>query len=190
MGKIYLIRHGQSEDNAAGILGGRRDSALTELGIRQAKKAAETISDRDINLIYSSPLRRALTTAEIIADIAGIKELKKDDRLVERDFGILTGRPYSDIYALASGILETDKIKYFLDAPEAETFPQAYERGKIFIEEIRSRHANEDILIVAHGDIGQMIRAAYLGKSWEKGLDMPYPKNTDICDLSFSDIQI
>lgn len=188
MGKIYIIRHGQSEDNIAGILGGNRDSSLTELGMKQAESAASQILDKGISLIYSSPLRRALTTANIIAAILGIKDIIPDERLRERDFGILTGKPYSDIEELASGIIQTEKIRYFLNAPQAESFPDTYLRGQEFIREIIDRHTDDNILIVTHGDIGQMIRAAYSKITWEEGLCMDYLENAKICDLMSSDI--
>jgi broad specificity phosphatase PhoE len=69
--KIYLARHGQDEDNAEGILNGYRDRSLTELGIKQAQDIANKIKNADIkfDVIYSSPLKRTLQTANIITDI-------------------------------------------------------------------------------------------------------------------------
>ena len=60
--KIYLVRHGQDEDNLKGILNGRRDKPLTDKGIKQAKELSLKIKESDIEFdkIYSSPLKRAL----------------------------------------------------------------------------------------------------------------------------------
>ena len=66
--KIFLARHGQNEDNANGILNGHRDLPLTEIGIAQAHEVADKIKEAGLSfdVVLSSPLSRALKTAEII----------------------------------------------------------------------------------------------------------------------------
>jgi len=188
MGKIYLVRHGQSADNAARILGGRRDSVLTELGIKQAQDIAERLLREDIDLIYSSPLKRALGTASIIAEKLKIKNIEVDARLMERDFGVLSGRPYVDIKTMADEIVDVEGMEYFLNAENAEDFPTLLLRGKEVIDEIRSKHANNNVLIATHGDIGKMIRAAYNGWTWEEGLQTHNFNNTDVFELTQSEL--
>ena len=68
MTEILLIRHGETEWNAAGLFRGRADIALNENGIRQAELLAEYLSEKKIDVIYASPLERARKTAEIIRD--------------------------------------------------------------------------------------------------------------------------
>lgn len=60
--KIYLVRHGQNEDNANGVLNGHRDLPLTDLGRTQAMESARLILNLDLrfDVVYSSPLSRAL----------------------------------------------------------------------------------------------------------------------------------
>ncbi len=184
MNKIFLVRHGQDTDNAVGILNGRRNTELTDLGRQQAEIVAEKLKDNNIELIYTSPLKRAYETARIIADKLGIDEIVSDEHLIEREFGILTGKPVVDIPKYTSKILATDKVNYFLEIEGAESFPMLYQRGKKIIEEIQKRHPDKNVLIVTHGDIGKMIRAAYHNWSWEKGLRTPYFDNTGILELS------
>jgi broad specificity phosphatase PhoE len=184
MGKIYMVRHGQSEDNAAGILGGRRDSALTELGRKQADHIALELVGKGIDAIYSSPLKRAHDTASIIAGRLGIADIKTDARLVERDFGVLTGHPYSDVEKMAKEIVFVNGIGYFLDAPGAETFPMLLVRAKEITGELKVESRDKDILIVAHSDLGKMIRAAYQGWDWEEGLRSPNIGNSDAFELT------
>jgi len=183
MTKIFLVRHGQDEDNSNGILNGRRDTPLTELGRSQAKTVAEKLKDNRIQLIYASPLKRAYETARIIAEKLGIDEVITDGHLMEREFGILTGKPVSDIPKYSSKTLQTDRVLYFIEAEGAEDFPTLYNRGKKIIEEILSRHPDKNVLVVAHGDIGKMIRASYHGWTWEKGLKTPYFDNTGVLEL-------
>ncbi|MDP3974991.1 MAG: histidine phosphatase family protein [Candidatus Jorgensenbacteria bacterium] len=143
MTKIFLVRHGQDADNAAGILNGRRDTELTELGRTQARQVAEKLKDNGIQIIYTSPLKRAYETARIIATALSIDEVVADGHLVERDFGVLAGKLVTDIARYTDKILPTDGVNYFLEAKGAENFPALYERGKKIIEEIRARHRGQ-----------------------------------------------
>lgn len=183
MTKIFLVRHGQDEDNANGILNGRRDTPLTELGRNQASTVADKLKDDGIQVIYASPLKRAYETARIIANKLGVDEVITDEHLMEREFGVLTGKPVADIPKYSSKTLQTDRVLYFIEAEGAEDFPTLYQRGKKIIEEILQRHPDKNVLIVAHGDIGKMIRAAYHGWSWEEGLKTPYFDNTGVLEL-------
>ena len=64
MGNLFIVRHGQDEDNANLTLNGRRDKPLTELGRQQAKTVATKLKNHQIDVIYSSPLKRAFETAQ------------------------------------------------------------------------------------------------------------------------------
>mgnify|MGYP001604004226 FL=1 len=185
MSKIFLVRHGQDTDNARSILNGRRNTNLTMLGRRQARIVAHKLQKFGIDIIYVSPLKRARQTASIIAKYLSIKRIIVDKRLVERNFGILTGKPISDIPRYTKKILRGHKIIYFLRGKNVEEFPAVYRRGRQALKNIIRRHRNKSVLIVTHGDIGKMIRAAFFGWNWEKGLKTRYFGNTDILELSF-----
>lgn len=164
MTNIYIVRHGQNEDNANGILNGHRDMPLTELGIEQAKKLAQQIKYAGIifDKVYSSPLQRAYITWEIITDTLHINKPEKLDMVIERNFGIMTGKPIKDIEKLcAPNIIKTDTITYFIDPEWAETFPQLLERAKQALIYIENKHKNGNILIATHGDFGKMLYSAY-----------------------------
>jgi broad specificity phosphatase PhoE len=185
--KIYLARHGQDQDNANGILNGRRNEPLTVLGVGQATTLAGEIKGAGLTFdaVYSSPLGRAYTTAETITDALGITKPIVMENLIERDFGIMTGKLAKDISTLcAPDIIQTDTICYFLSPDGAETFPQLIERGKKVIAEIEERHKDGSILLVAHGDIGKMIYAAYYGLNWKPVLTMFHFGNSDLLLLS------
>ena len=91
--QIYLVRHGQDEDNEKGILNGRRNKPLTKLGVEQARQLALKIEKAGIifNKVYSSPLQRAYKTAKVITDELGLEKPEKLDNLIERDFGKFSG---------------------------------------------------------------------------------------------------
>ena len=182
--KLLLIRHGQDEDNAKGILNGRRNTALTKFGIRQASAAAQELKKYDIDIIYASPLARAYQTAQIISNIIAVDTVIVDQHLIERDFGILAGKPVADIPRYADKIIVADKINYFLKVDGAETFPELYDRAWRILVDIQSRHSDNTILMVTHGDIGKMIRGVFYGLDWKESLQAPYFDNAEIIELS------
>jgi broad specificity phosphatase PhoE len=99
---IILVRHGQTEANAAGLLQGRVDLPLTDLGRRQAQAAAGVVPPGA--RIVSSPLRRAVQTAEVLAaapvsdhGVPAERTVAVDERWVELDYGEYDGRPVGDV---------------------------------------------------------------------------------------------
>ncbi|MBN2072839.1 MAG: alpha-ribazole phosphatase [Actinobacteria bacterium] len=94
--KLFLIRHGQTEWNKEGRYQGGMDTELTGTGIEQAKLAAEYLSQVDFSNIYSSPLKRAVDTAEIISRGESHRIIVRDD-LREMNFGRWEGLKFSEI---------------------------------------------------------------------------------------------
>ena len=185
--KIYLARHGQDMDNAKGILNGRRDELLSEKGIEQANEVATKIKESGIHFdhVYSSPLQRAHKTAEIITDTLGTKKPEVLEDLIERDFGIMTGKPQSTIKDVCSpNIVQSDTICYFLSPEGSETFPQLIERANKVLNEIKARYRNGNILLVTHGDFGKMIYTAYYNLDWKEVLTMFHFGNSELLELS------
>ena len=184
MANIFIVRHGQDEDNAKGILNGRRDMPLTELGREQAKIAGGKLKDNQIDVIYCSPLQRTRQTAEIIAKEIGIDQVTTLDDLVEREFGIITGKPVADIPKYAGDkVLKTEHVLYFLEVEGSETFPEVLDRAKRVLDWVQEKHPTGNVLLATHGDLGKMIRAAYHGWTWEKGLMHSHLGNSEVLEL-------
>lgn len=184
--KIYLTRHGQNEDNSAGILGGRRDTPLTEKGIAQARETGEKIKELGLSFdaVYSSPLKRAFQTAETIAQMAGLPTPKEEPLLTERDFGVMTGEKIADIEKLcAPNIFKSGTVVYF-DAKDAETFPNLMARAEKLLDKLTVEHPSGNILLVTHGDFGKMIYAQYYGLEWKEVLNQFHFGNCDLLLLS------
>lgn len=187
MTKIYLARHGQDKDNEMGILNGHRDMPLTEIGMDQASQVAQKIKASKIHFdkIYSSPLQRAYQTAKIISDCLEIDSPEKIGLLIERDFGVMTGKSTRDIKELCSpNILQADIVTYFLSAEGAETFPQLVVRAKKLLKFINTKHAGQSVLMVTHSDFGKMIYAAYYNLDWQQVLTMFNFGNAELLLLS------
>jgi probable phosphoglycerate mutase len=187
MPTLYLARHGQDEDNANGILNGRRDTPLTDIGIEQARTLAQHITSNNLPIkkVYSSPLQRAYQTAETVTEALGIARPEKIDLLIERDFGTMTGKSVRDIEKLCSpDILKSDTVIYFLSPEGAETFPQLLARAESMLHFLERQSDNEGVLMVCHGDIGKMIYAAYYHLGWKESLLKLHFGNSEIILLA------
>lgn len=187
MTTIYLARHGQDKDNEMGILNGHRDMPLTKLGFEQANQLAQKIKDSAIKFdkVYSSPLQRAYKTAKTITDYLQTESPEKIDLLIERDFGVMTGKPTKSIVELCSpDILQAEIITYFLSPQGAETFPELINRAKVLLDFIKDKHKEEKILLVTHGDFGKMLYAAYYNLNWQEVLTMFHFGNSELLLLS------
>lgn len=185
--KIYMTRHGQDQDNSEGILNGHRDKSLTEKGIEQAHEIADKIKESNLvfDTIYSSPLRRAFDTAKIISETTSNPSPKKEELLIERDFGIMTGKKICDIESLcAPNIIKSDAIIYFLDAEGVETFPVLLNRAGKILNFINKNHKDGSVLLVTSGDVGKMIYAKYYNLDWKDILTQIHFGNCDLLLLS------
>jgi uncharacterized phosphatase len=151
MKKLYFIRHGESVGNIKRLFTGQWDVPLTDLGTKQAKAAAQTIKERHIDLIVSSPLIRARQTAEIIAEQIGYPKEKilYSDLLKERNYGDLQQKPYS----------ASDGID-FEDVPNIELAGHLVQRAAQ-AEYLRAIEA-DNILVVGHGTFGRALQQEIL----------------------------
>jgi probable phosphoglycerate mutase len=99
MKTVYLIRHGETDHNADGRAMGQMDIPLNARGIDQARQTAEFLRRYPVERIVSSDLRRALATAQPLADALGVV-IEPDPRLRELSFGILEGKTVAECEAL------------------------------------------------------------------------------------------
>jgi broad specificity phosphatase PhoE len=115
--EILLARHGQTADNAGGRILGRRDPPLTETGVGQARSLAAKLASEGILAVYTSPLRRARQTAEIVAGALGLDPTVLDD-LIESGRGTWEGRRVAELAVEAPELHAA-----FLRADPAFAFP-------------------------------------------------------------------
>ena len=173
--KLILTRHGETEENIAGIMQGHLPGKLSEEGIEQAKKLAARLKTEKIDCIYSSDLARAADTAREIAKhhpsvpIYFVKDLR------ERHFGEFQGRNKSEFGWGAKDFKAT-----LLEPKEGETMKQVYERAKKFLYQILKKHNNETILFVGHNGINKAMTAIIVGKTVDEIKTMENSKNTSV----------
>ncbi len=152
MTEIYLTRHGQTLWNLEKRLQGQGDSPLTEAGIEGAKLLGERLKDIELDVIYSSPINRALQTAKLIKGERDIK-LVEEEGLMEINFGEYEGHTEEEMLSLGRG-QEISKIfngKMDVVPPKGESLRMVYSRVKDTLDEILSREKGKKILIVTHG---------------------------------------
>ncbi|HYE83811.1 MAG TPA: histidine phosphatase family protein [Clostridia bacterium] len=151
MTRLYLVRHGETEWNRTSIVQGRTDIELSDEGIKQAYKLAKRLACEDIDTIYSSSLKRALGTAEIIAACKSCNIVKSEE-YHEINLGPWEGMTINEIkkkYSEHYRIYREDPANFRL--PGAETFLDLTERTYNAIIEIVSVHVGKNILLVSHG---------------------------------------
>ena len=154
--KIYLVRHGETDWNQAGLLQGQTDIALNAQGLEQAREAAERLKEVPFDIAFCSPLIRAKRTAETIIGDRKIN-LTTDERLRELNFGPWEGVDIRTIKDAASQPF-TNPGSYI--PPEgAESFAQLYKRSGEFVDQVLLplEGTYETVLVVAHGGVNRSI---------------------------------
>ncbi len=168
---VWLVRHGESTWNAAGLAQGHCDQArLTQRGVRQAWDIVGRLGDRPIDALYVSDLHRALATAAPLASVLGLA-MARDARLRERCLGELEGAATAAITPAVSGISENHVADPDVRPPGGESLRDFYLRVAGFAADLAERRlpgqspgfgAAAEIAIVAHGGTLRML-AACLG---------------------------
>ena len=150
---IIFLRHGQAENNTKKILAGRTPGVnLTEEGKKQAEQAGKMLQSLNVSAIYSSPIDRAVQTAEIIKKHCNI-EFKTDDRLIELNMCQFTIMPYQEIFNKYGNVF----LKFYSGSEEVsengvETFTEVKKRINEMVNFVINKHKNENVVLVTHMD--------------------------------------
>jgi broad specificity phosphatase PhoE len=177
MGKLIMVRHGESEGNRDRRFTSSPDVPLTDLGRRQAREVAQRISMLFApELIISSPYLRARQTSEIIAAELGLPiEVVHD--LHERDLGVLKGQSYDLLRDLAGQDSGYNPKKGWMWRPEGgESYEDVRHRVSVALDDIRRRYPHQELVIVSHGGV-MLSMWAHLTGVWE---DAHLPANCGI----------
>ena len=163
MVKLYLVRHGQTEDNVKQILQGQMPGQLTQEGVREAERLCERMKEVPIDVFVSSDLARAIDTCRIIAAPHG-KEVVETPLLRERDWGNFTGAYIPDL-----------KDRAWPD--NVESAERMMARAKNFITWLRVTYPEQTVLAVGHGIINKMIQSVYYNKPMR---EIPRMENAEV----------
>jgi phosphoserine phosphatase len=184
--KLYLVRHGETEWNASNKIQGNMDTELNETGIMQAEFVASKLAEENIEVLYTSSLKRAKTTAQIISEQikVEVKELHEFREICLGPWEGLTIKEINERYSEHYKIYRENPADF--NMPGAETFLQVSERFCNAINNIVIQNIDKKIVIVSHG---AAIKAAIISIL---GIDIcHYNKfrvdNASISILNFSD---
>jgi broad specificity phosphatase PhoE len=148
--RLVLIRHGRTEWNRVERFLGRADIDIDVVGIKQAEAAAQRISEWQISAIYSSPLRSALTTAEILASSFSL-EVKPLPGITDIDFGEWQGLSpeeatvtYPDLYSMWLN------NPHEVELPGGESLAKVRKRVSTAVNGLIAQYPKETIVLVSH----------------------------------------
>ena len=151
---LYLVRHGETVDNAHHIMQGQTPGQLNENGIRQAEEVADKLKDEAIDAFVSSDLKRSIHTCELIARPHGMP-VTTTPLLRERDWGSFTGKYIPELSNLNDPSLWPDDI---------ESLDALKRRAKDFMVWLKEQYPGQKVLAVGHGIINKAIQSVYYNK--------------------------
>ncbi|WP_435744533.1 histidine phosphatase family protein [Microbacterium sp. PMB16] len=173
--RLYLARHGQTTWNLEHRLQGQLDSPLTADGIAQANAMAARLAGTGIGTVCSSPLGRAVQTAEIIAARIGV-ELVQVPELAELHHGEFAGMTWDEIDEQFPGAREERAANRWGWAfPGGESYAQARARARKALSSCGWASAGVPLL-VSHEMIGRMLRAELRGLDAAGALSLRHPQ--------------
>lgn len=183
---LILVRHGESEWNRAGRIQGQVNSPLTDLGISQARAISDYLSGIFLNQeleIYSSPLKRAIQTAEIIAKGIDLlsSEVIIEERLNDFNLGEISGTygwdKVAEIFPEQAQLRLQDPMRFHPSGGESGAEFEA--RLRSLMEELMGDDKTK--LFVSHGIVNKFIRGIYKNISGKEMINLGESQNTIYC---------
>ena len=162
--RVILVRHGQAAYNVRGVLDDQAntpDNGLTDEGKRTAAELVETLKAHGPVKLFTSPVRRARETADILSQGLGL-DAEVDERLREVGVGSFRGKP-EVAFESARGPIE----EWYETAPDdIEPFVSLKNRTRSFLDEVVARYAGQTVVVVSHGDTISALGAYGTEKEW------------------------
>jgi broad specificity phosphatase PhoE len=162
MTEIILARHGETEWNVEEVFRGRIDIELNQTGVRQAELLAEHLAELKIEAVYSSPLKRALDTAEAIARRHQLK-VKTSPGLIDGDFGQWQGLPLNEVREKYKELYQQwAESPQLVKIPGGESLDGVRERALKVVDGVLAKH-RERVVLVSHRAVNKVLICALLG---------------------------
>lgn len=185
MGRIYLLRHGETTANRDRIIQGPRiDAELSELGRAQAARTGEALASEPIHAVYSSPLLRARQTAQAVVDNHHTVRNEVSDRsplslqvvpeFYEMDYGQFIGRPYSEVRGDMEQVFDAWRMGFPQEPfPGGESAVLAQHRILGFSQRVLATARRNDVAVVGHGRINRVLLATWTGSGLTRLEEFP-----------------
>ena len=170
---LYVTRHGETSKNKLGLIQGQTECDLSEKGIKDAEVLKSTVDNLNIDIVISSPLKRAIDTARIITN--NKYPINIDDRIIERDWGMCEG----------ANIEEVDTVKcwnFFVNTDDngIEKVQDLLARVSEFLEDIKVKYKDKNVLVVAHSAV---LRAIHYSLH-------PIPEDGDMSKIEIPNLRL
>ena len=147
--KLYVLRHGETNENITGIMQGNMETVLNEVGRKQAENVREKIKEAGIDLVISSPKKRTIETALIAAPNI---PLIKDDRLLSRNHGEFEGMRRDQV-----NLQDYWNIKLNKQFEKAESMGEIFNRVSSLLNDISINYSDKTVLLVTHSGITRVL---------------------------------
>jgi broad specificity phosphatase PhoE len=158
--RVLLVRHGTTRMNVENRYRGRWDVPLDAQGYQEAVDAARALSDAGLNAVYTGPLRRTIATAQIIADEAGVPDIRILQGLINLDYGIWHGMTSKEASVTDAAAFEAYRTAPMTCVcPNGERLVDARDRMLEALDLIGSRHQGETVVGVTHAVMIRLVIA-------------------------------
>jgi len=147
--KLFVLRHGETNENITGMMQGDMDTVLNEKGCCQALSVRDKVLESNIDLVISSPKKRAIKTAELAAPNI---PLILDDRLRSRNHGEFEGMRRDEI-----NINDYWNLKKNNQYIKAESVKDLFDRVESLLKEIKEKYNDKNVLLVTHSGIVRIL---------------------------------
>jgi uncharacterized phosphatase len=155
MTHLALVRHGQTDWNLAKRIQGSTDIPLNATGRAEAKATAEVLAESEWDGILTSPLGRAVETAEIMANVIDLGEPETVEALMERRYGVAEGLEFDELHR---------RYPAQSTVPGRETHAELRQRVHEALMEIAEKRPGQSLILVTHGGvISSLVRYATNG---------------------------
>lgn len=169
---IYLVRHGETDWNKLGKNQGQQNIELNEKGIEQAKILCAKLKNVKFDYVFSSPLKRALKTAQIIQN----DNIIIDKRIIERNNGEL------------EGTTNANELINFADSKDnrfgVEPLNNFKKRIYSFWKDILAKYPNKNILVVTHAGVTIYSKVYFYGEPKDKNYNALKIKNCEVLEIA------
>lgn len=156
--KICVARHGETDWNAAGILQGWLDVPLNDKGRDQSRELADRLADSTLSCVYSSPLRRALESAEIVSERLKLAKPICHEGLKERNFGLIQGVPKEQLARTHPDLMrEIIRRNPACEFEQGESVDHFATRVVGALSDIADHNPGRRVLVITHGWVMDVI---------------------------------
>ena len=176
---LYVFRHAETTDNADAIFSGWRDPDLTPKGFLQAQEILEQLKHEKIDYAFTSHLKRARRTLEVVLEAHPDVPIFVDDRLIERCYGLLQGQSKIEVSKDRPEWFAKVHRGYDFPPPEGESLRMVEKRTDSFVVQLQSwlKENPSNIAISCHGNSLRPIRRIFEHLSLKQMLQLENPQD-------------